>query len=132
MYNPRLILTIIIVFLIIVTLPFWYSRAMGGPGQAPRLELPVDEKKCVESKEYMRKNHVSLLVEWRDEVVREGKRTYTAQDGRQHEMSLTGTCLKCHSNKSNFCDRCHNYVKVSPKCYECHTFKERDAGISKQ
>ena len=29
-------------------------------------------------------------------------------------MSLTGTCLRCHANKAEFCDRCHAYAGVSP------------------
>ncbi len=127
MYNRALILTIVIVFLVLATLPFWYSRVTGGAGQVPKLELPADKKQCVEATEYMRKNHVSLLQQWRDAVVREGKRTYTARDGKQYEMSLTGTCLQCHSNKANFCDRCHNYVRVSPNCFECHNEPKKRA-----
>ena len=28
-------------------------------------------------------------------------------------MSLSNTCLDCHSNKAEFCDRCHNYASVT-------------------
>ncbi len=35
-------------------------------------------------------------------------------------MSLTLTCLECHSNKDKFCDRCHDYLRVSPGCWDCH------------
>jgi hypothetical protein len=35
-------------------------------------------------------------------------------------MSLSNTCLDCHSNKAEFCDRCHNYASVSPYCWDCH------------
>jgi hypothetical protein len=36
-------------------------------------------------------------------------------------MSLTGTCLTgCHTNKAEFCDRCHNYAAVSVYCWDCH------------
>ncbi len=125
MYNRGLILTIIVVVLVLVTLPFWYGRVTGRAGQPPKLELPADRKQCVEATEYMRKSHVDLLEQWRDAVVREGQRIYTARDGTRYEMSLTGTCLRCHSNKANFCDRCHNYVKAEPTCWECHNFKDR-------
>ena len=41
----------------------------------------------------MRANHMKMLGAWRDGVVREGKRLYTAKDGRTFEKSLTGTCI---------------------------------------
>jgi hypothetical protein len=78
----------------------------------------------VEDKTFMRADHMKMLKAWRDEVVREGKREYTAKDGRKFEKSLTGTCLQCHSNKEQFCDRCHNYVGAKPTCYNCHVIPE--------
>ncbi len=37
------------------------------------------------------------------------------------KFPLTGTCLTgCHTNKADFCDRCHNYAGVSVYCWECH------------
>jgi len=48
-------------------------------------------------------------------------RTYTSSEHhRDFDMSLQNTCMKCHLNKDTFCDRCHNYVGVAPKCWECH------------
>ena len=29
-------------------------------------------------------------------------------------MSLSNTCLDCHSNKAEFCDNCHTYASVKP------------------
>ena len=37
-----------------------------------------------------------------------------------YDISLAGTCMKCHSNKAEFCDRCHDYAGVSPDCWSCH------------
>jgi len=68
----------------------------------------------------MRKNHVDLLTRWRDWVVRDGDLEYVASDGKEYTMSLTQTCLECHSNKDKFCDRCHDYLRVSPRCWDCH------------
>jgi hypothetical protein len=28
--------------------------------------------------------------------------------------------MGCHVNKSEFCDRCHDYTAVTPYCWECH------------
>ncbi len=121
MYNGKLILTIIIVFVLLVTLPMWYGKVAGGAASPPKLEPPPGgQKQCVEPIEYMRKNHVNILKTWKDAVVRDGQVQYVASDGKQYTMSLTNTCLDCHSNKANFCDRCHNYVKLSPRCWDCH------------
>ncbi|OHE24775.1 MAG: menaquinol oxidoreductase, partial [Syntrophus sp. RIFOXYC2_FULL_54_9] len=84
----------------------------------------LKEKRCIESTTYMRASHMKLLAAWRDDVVREGKRTYTAADGRIHQISLTGTCLNCHSNKDKFCDRCHDYSGAKPACWSCHIIPE--------
>jgi len=82
--------------------------------------LPVDQKTCVEATPYMRTHHVELLTAWRDAVVREGNRVYRAQNGKEYRISLTGTCLGCHRKKADFCDRCHTYMKVNPRCWDCH------------
>jgi hypothetical protein len=39
-------------------------------------------------------------------------------------MSLTGTCLDCHSDKEKFCDACHTYSAVDPYCWDCHVIPE--------
>ena len=70
----------------------------------------------------MRKSHVDLLNRWKDSVVRDGHLRYVASDGTEYTMSLTLTCMECHSNKAAFCDRCHDYMQVSPRCWDCHTF----------
>jgi len=77
-------------------------------------------KECVASTEYMRASHMDLLNEWRDEVVREGNRIYTSPNGKEFEMSLTKTCTNCHYNKKEFCDQCHDYLGVTPYCWDCH------------
>jgi hypothetical protein len=77
-------------------------------------------KKCVESKSFMKAEHMVMINDWRDAVVREGNRLYTSTDGQQYAMSLQNTCMKCHSNKTKFCDECHNYVGVKPYCWDCH------------
>jgi hypothetical protein len=68
----------------------------------------------------MSANHMRLLKDWREEVVRGNDRIYTASDGRRHEKSLSDTCLSCHWEKEKFCDRCHDYVGATPYCWNCH------------
>jgi hypothetical protein len=121
MHNKAAVIIGLLFFVAIATLPFWYRALSSSPTLAPKLEpSPGGEKSCVESTRYMREHHIELLSKWRDSVVRDGIRTYRAGDGKEYIASLTGTCLRCHSNKQNFCDRCHDYIKVSPRCWDCH------------
>jgi hypothetical protein len=121
MNSKVLIVTGVVIFLLIVLFPFWYMRGKAAP--APEVELTPKAKaaqKCVRSTEYMRAEHMQLLDVWRDAVVREGKRIYVNPAGKEFNMSLSNTCLDCHSNKAEFCDRCHNYASVRPYCWSCH------------
>ena len=112
-------------FVIVALFPFWFN--LGGPEAAPEPELSVKAKaakKCVLEKYDMRANHMSLLDEWRDSVVRAADRKYNAANGKMFQMSLsTGedSCLGCHTDKEKFCDKCHTYASVDPYCWECHT-----------
>jgi len=122
MYDSGKILIGIIVFLILFTSPTWYDLVFGTPAKKPDLVLPTksNQKECVMSTEYMRDNHMELLNVWRDDAVRKGDRIFTTTSGKDFEMSLTKTCINCHSNKAEFCDQCHNYLGVSPYCWDCH------------
>lgn len=122
MYDSGKIIVGLIILIGLFTSPIWYDLASGESAKKPKIILPVDEdiKECVASTEYMRSSHMDLLNEWRDEVVREGNRIYTSPTGKEFEMSLTKTCMNCHSNKTEFCDQCHDYLGVTPYCWECH------------
>jgi len=124
MYDAGKILPGMALFLAVVLAPIWYNVGSGQAAAGPDIVKPVSEKECVEPAQYMRDNHMQLLIRWRDDAVRDGKRTYVASDGRSYEESLTGTCLRCHSNKGEFCDRCHDYSNVQPSCWGCHTSPE--------
>lgn len=116
------------IFVIGITFPLWYGAIKSTPPPVLSLDTPVinalQNKKCVEDAAFMRANHMKMLQAWRDDVVREGSRVYVARDGRKFEKRLTGTCLQCHSNKSSFCDRCHNFVGAKPSCFSCHIIPE--------
>ncbi len=102
------------------TWPAWRTLA-SAPPVPPDLARPAQATRCVAPTDYMRASHMVLLGQWREAVVRNGVRTYTAADGRTFRMSLTGTCLRqCHTDKRKFCDRCHDYADVRPTCWDCH------------
>jgi len=138
MFDSGKVIAGLIVFLILVTAPLWYGAISGRSGEVPKLELAEGltdfsgvvspDMHCVRDTVYMRSNHMDLLNEWRDAVVRKGERVYEAPDGRRFVMSLQNTCVGCHHNKSKFCDRCHDYMSVDPHdymsvdpyCWQCH------------
>lgn len=131
MKNKGLIITGLVVVLIIALTPLWWNLFAGSSDAAPEPKLSDKAKEkqfCVESKDFMKKEHMQLLDEWREDVVRHAKRTYINSKGEEYDMSLTNTCLDCHSNKSEFCDACHNYTSVRPYCWDCHNTKENIDG----
>jgi len=124
MYDAGKIIPGIVIFFCLISFPIWVSAASGNIDYTPELNLPADEEQCVESAEWMKANHMDLLIDWRETVVRDGFRTYTASDEKQYLISLTDTCIDCHSPKAEFCDRCHDYVAAKPNCWNCHVDPE--------
>jgi len=124
MYDAGKIITGLMIFLGLMTFPFWYSKGKAVPPADIKIDTPaiqrLPEKRCVEPTPYMRAKHMELIDFWRQSVVRERDRIYLASDGKKYNRSLSHTCLNCHSNKEQFCDRCHNYSGVKPTCWNCH------------
>ncbi len=123
--SKNAIIAGLMVFVAAALFPFWFN--IGGSNAAPEIELSANAKaakNCVLDKYEMRANHMSLLDEWRDSVVRDADRLYKGANGKTFNMSLStgeNSCLGCHTDKEKFCDRCHTYASVDPYCWECHT-----------
>jgi len=97
------------------------AESVSGRSQGAELaSARGGEARCIEPVAFMRASHMTLLADWRELAVRQGVRTYRAADGREFEISLSRTCLKCHQDRTKFCDRCHDYAAVSPGCWDCH------------
>ncbi|MDP8238849.1 MAG: hypothetical protein P9X24_07150 [Candidatus Hatepunaea meridiana] len=157
MYNGGKIIIGLIIFLIAMTSPIWYNATFGDTSGMPDIEIITKDipgkDKCVLPREEMRSSHMDILDDWRDIVIRDGKRVHTTPDGRKFNRSLSyvrpepeandssvadtsltkthkkpeitrNSCMDCHSNKDKFCDRCHNYTSVDPYCWECHIIPE--------
>ncbi len=120
MYDGGKIITGIVIGLVLLTFPIWYTHGTAPP--RPEVKLPVKEKKCVQPGPYMKVKHMQVLDLWRDSTVRAAKRMYAGMDGKQYVMSLQNTCMsaECHAKKSEFCDRCHDCTGVVPYCWDCH------------
>jgi hypothetical protein len=122
MYDAGKIIVGLVVFVILATSPLLINFLTEEGPEAPEIVYPTNgSTACVESKEFMIPNHMDLLNQWRDDVVRDGKRDYVStSNGKTFDMSLSRTCMDCHSNKAEFCDACHTYLAVSPYCWDCH------------
>jgi len=130
MYNKGTIIPGLIIFVLFVTFPIWFN-GFTTAGDLPKPELPPGgEKHCVESAEYMRANHMQLLNEWRDNVLRDADREILEIDGKKYPKGLQMACMKCHSKKEKFCDSCHTYAAVEPYCWDCHLTP--DQAVSKE
>jgi len=120
MYDAGKIVTGLVILVGLTTLPVWYNAARGTAGPQPKLTVGTTEKQCVLPTAEMRATHMELLDEWRTRVVRSGGRVARTPDGRDVRMSLTGTCFGCHAQKTQFCDKCHDYAAVKLTCFDCH------------
>ncbi len=132
LYNAKYIFTGLAIFLALLILPLLPNLGKTVPAPQPQLDTPAIQKiaekdrKCVMPTDWMRANHMQMLVDWRDKVVRTNEkgapngRDFVTPDGKKYLASLTNTCMDCHSNKEKFCDQCHNYVAVAPNCWGCH------------
>ncbi len=124
MYDTGKIIAGLVIFAGLVTLPFWYNSGKAAAKPEPSLDTPViqqmKDKHCIESKQYMIDNHMQMLNEWRNEFVRGDMTMYINSKGQYYTMSLEDTCLHCHSNEKQFCDKCHTYVDIKPYCWDCH------------
>lgn len=100
------------------------TAAAQGRTPVPVIETGKGER-CVEDTDYMRKNHMKLLLHQRDETMRKGIRT------TKHSLK---NCIECHASKKtntvvgsseNFCQSCHTYTAVKIDCFECHATKPK-------
>jgi len=119
MYDSGKIIPGLIVFVLFITFPVWYNH--GNARAVPQPELPKIVKECVLPAADMRSEHMQLLNQWRDKVLRTGDRSFDVKIGdKEYQKSLMNTCMQCHTSKKKFCDTCHTYASVTPYCWDCH------------
>ncbi len=123
MYDSGKIITGLVIFVLLTTLPFWYNLCDLGavPTKDPNLSkdmiayanLPNGVKHP--PAEDMRTVHMVMLKGFHANA--EAK--LAEQKGKKMP---TMSCLGCHNNKEKTCDSCHAYVGVMPvDCWQCHT-----------
>jgi hypothetical protein len=102
---------------------------LAAPALADEARTPVPHpprgqgEHCVADTDFMRRNHMVLMMEHRREAVHDGVRA--------EKFSLAG-CVSCHAVKGedgmpvsfadekHFCRSCHAYAAVRIDCFECH------------
>jgi hypothetical protein len=121
MYDFGKIITGLILGLGLLLFPVYYNAGKAAKAPDPVLtDKAKAAKQCIEPKAFMKTEHMKMLDKWRQEVVRDAERYYKNAGGKTYYKSLQVTCMDCHSNKSKFCDQCHNYMGVAPFCWDCH------------
>jgi len=121
MYDGGKIITGLVVGVGLLLFPVFYNAGRASKAPEPVLtEKAKAAQQCVEPTSYMKTDHMKMLDEWRHAVVRKDLRYYKSSTGKVYYKGLQTTCMDCHSNKSKFCDQCHDYVGVAPNCWECH------------
>jgi hypothetical protein len=121
MYDRGKILIGLIIGICLLLFPVFYTAGKAAKAPTPELTPKAKEaKSCIEPTAFMKTHHMKILDTWRNDVVRDNNRLYRSSTGKIYDMSLETTCMSCHSNKTQFCDQCHNYVGVTPFCWDCH------------
>jgi hypothetical protein len=94
MYDKGKVIAGLCIFVILITFPFWYNLGRATPAPQPKIsDKAKAAKECILPTELMKSEHMQLLNEWRDTVVRDAKRIYVSSDGKEYNMSLTNTCF---------------------------------------
>ncbi|MDT8384558.1 MAG: Hdr-like menaquinol oxidoreductase cytochrome c subunit [Gammaproteobacteria bacterium] len=109
-----------------ISLFIFVTLATPALAGAPRPDIPdaIKGEQCVEDTDFMRRNHMDVLLHQRDETMHKGIRT------KKHSLK---ECFTCHvvkdanntpvsvSNPKHFCRECHDYAAVKVDCFQCHT-----------
>lgn len=97
---------------------------------SPKIDIGKGGK-CVKDAQWMRKNHMHLLLHQRDETVHKGV--------REVPNSLKN-CIECHASvkddsviarEDSFCVACHKYEAVKLDCFECHSGLRKSAWLKR-
>jgi|GEM_PF-814818 len=113
--------------------------ADAGKGASGWLQIPHPRKgkgaKCVADTDFMRRNHMKMLLHQRKQTVHNGIRT--------KRFSLK-ECISCHAytepgasrpvsikSPKHFCRTCHDYAAVQIDCFQCHASRPEAAGGAK-
>jgi [DsrC]-trisulfide reductase subunit J len=117
---------LILAALFIAAVSLGFALAARSAERTPMPVIPKGKGSyCVRPVDFMRRYHMTMLLQQREVMVHEGVRT---------DFNIEG-CVNCHAVKGadgqpvgyddpkHFCRACHDYESVSIDCFECHASK---------
>jgi cytochrome c553 len=116
--------------LVFLLLCLCVPAAWAAETSLPKIDIGKGGE-CVKDVQWMRKNHMHLLVHQRDETVLKGV--------REVKNSLKN-CIECHASikddsviahEDSFCVACHKYEAVKLDCFECHSGVRKSAWLKR-
>lgn len=123
MNRNRLVALGLILFVVLFTFPVLMNLGKTALQTQPppllqdaRAMQDLADKLGVKNEQEFREKHKQLLSEWKDTVVRDGKRIYVNKDGREIPISLENL-----ASQPQYCNACHEYAGIDqPNCWTCH------------
>ncbi len=99
----------------------------GSKDIACQVPIPVHPEargaRCVESEDFMVRNHMNLILHQRDLTMHNGIRTpkYSLKEcvGCHVQQRPNGSYIAIN-DPGQFCQSCHSYAAVQIDCFECH------------
>ena len=116
--------------LVLLLLCLCVPAVWAAESSLPKIDIGKGGE-CVKDVQWMRKNHMHLLVHQRDETVIKGV--------REVKNSLKN-CIECHASikddsviarEDSFCVACHKYEAVKLDCFECHSGVRKSAWLKR-
>lgn len=116
--------TLVLVYLGGLAIVFAAGEEESESSRVPVPEIPAGQgENCVEDTDFMRRNHMTLLMHQRDDTMLRGIRL------KRHSLK---ECVSCHAvegsdavavtfaSDKHFCRSCHDYAAVKIDCFQCH------------
>jgi cytochrome c553 len=116
--------------LVLLLLCLCVPTVWAAESSLPKIDIGKGGE-CVKDTQWMRKNHMHLLLHQRDETVHKGV--------REVKNSLKN-CIECHASikddsviarDDSFCVACHKYEAVKLDCFECHSGVRKSAWLKR-
>ena len=110
MNKNRLVALGLILFVLLFTFPVLMNLGKSVAKTQPPAMLQdqkamqeLADKLGVKNIDEFRERHKQVLAEWKDIVVRDGKRVYVTKDGREIPISLQNL-----ASQPQYCSDCHD------------------------
>jgi hypothetical protein len=86
----------------LITFPFWFNMGKAAPAPGSGADRQSQgRQKMRHGHRYMKAEHMQLLDVWRHNGGAKRNGSIRQPEGKEFNMSLSNTCLDCHSNKAS-------------------------------